>query len=245
MSEESASHILLEVCIASVQDAIAAHGGGADRLELNVAMELGGLTPTPALLEEVKRVVPLPVVVMVRPRAAGFCYTKAERHVMLRDAELLLAAGADGIVSGALQEDGTINLEFWQELGRITQGRQLVFHRAIDVVQDQVAALRRLIDAGATRVLTSGGAETAWAGRHQLARLHHAAGGRIEILAGSGVGPDNAVSLIEITGCRQLHGTFRALRSDSGGCVADRRYPVTSEELVASTRAAIDRHIAG
>lgn len=232
--------ILLEVCIASVDDAVAACAGGADRLELNVGMELGGLTPSVGLLEEVKRAVTLPVVAMVRPRAAGFRYTESERHVMMRDAELLLSAGADGIVSGALQEDGTIDFDFWQQLRRLTDGRPLVFHRAADVVPDQPSVLEQLIDAGTTRVLTSGGCETAWSGREQIATLRRLAKGRIEILPGSGIGPDNAAELLSATGCSQLHGTFREAMHDPATFVADENYPVTSERRVAATREALN-----
>jgi copper homeostasis protein len=232
--------ILLEVCIASVEDAVAACSGGADRLELNIGMEVGGLTPSVGLLEEVKRAVTLPVVAMVRPRAAGFRYTEIERRVMMRDAELLLGAGADGIVAGVLAEDGTLDFGFWQQLRRLTEGRQLVFHRALDVIPDQPTLLQRLIDAGTTRVLTSGGCETAWQGRQQIARLRRIAEGRIEILAGSGVCPSNAVPLVHATGCSQLHGSFRDVKHDSACCVADGSYPVTSARLVAATRAALD-----
>lgn len=232
--------VLLEVCIASIEDAIVACSGGADRLELNIAIELGGLTPSVGLLEEVMRAVAIPVVAMVRPRAAGFRYTPIERRVMMRDAELLLGGGADGIVAGALQDDGKLDFVFWQQLRRLTEGRQLVFHRALDVVPDQPTVLQQLIDAGTTRVLTSGGCETAWKGREQIARLRRIAAGRIEILAGSGVCPSNAAALVHATGCRQLHGSFRDVSHDPARCVADASYPVTSERLVAATRAALD-----
>jgi copper homeostasis protein len=236
----SNSQFVLEVCVTSIEDAVAACSGGADRLELNIGMELGGLTPSVGLLEEVKRAVTVPVVAMVRPRAAGFRYTPTERRVMMRDAELLLGAGADGIVAGVLRQDGTLDCGFWQKLRRLSEGRQLVFHRALDVVSDQAAMLERLIDTGTTRVLTSGGCQTAWMGRDQIARLCRLADGRIEILAGSGVCPSNAVSLVQATGCSQLHGSFRNVRSDPAGCVAGESYPVTSERLVAATRAALD-----
>ncbi|MCA9139694.1 MAG: copper homeostasis protein CutC [Planctomycetales bacterium] len=232
--------ILLEVCIASTEDAVAALGGGADRLELNVGIELGGLTPSVGLLEQVKKAVAIPLVTMVRPRAAGFRYSAIERRIMLRDAELLLAAGADGIVSGALCQDGSLDVDFWKQLRNLSQGRDLVFHRALDVIPDPMTALQQLIDTGTTRVLTSGGCESAWQGRRQIARLQQKAGNQIEILAGAGVTPDNAVPLVRETGCSQLHGTFRELASDPASFVADGSYPTTSEPLVAAMRAALD-----
>ncbi len=101
MSVDSSSPIVLEVCIASVDDACEAVVGGADRLELNAALELGGATPSAALLAEVKQAVHVPIIAMVRPRGAGFVYRDSELRVMLRDAEMLLAGGADGIAWGA------------------------------------------------------------------------------------------------------------------------------------------------
>lgn len=234
------SSVLLEVCIASVEDAIVACSGGADRLELNFAMELGGLTPSIGLLNEVKRAVAIPVVVMIRPRAAGFRYSQTEQRVMLQDAERLLGAGADGIVAGALQANGTVDLDFWQRLRRVTEGQQLVFHRAFDLIQNQSTELQRLIDTGTDRVLTSGGCETAWSGRQQIARLQELANGQIEILPGSDVRPSNALDLIQATRCSQLHGSFSEVDHDPASFVAGGNYPVTSEHLVAATRAALN-----
>lgn len=237
--------ITIETCVASVDDALAACAGGADRLELNVGVELGGLTPSVALLEHVQDAVNIPVVVMVRPRAAGFCYTPREQHVILRDSELLLSAGADGIVSGALLADGTLNEPFWQSLRRVTAGSELVFHRAFDVAKEHATLLERLIDTGTTRVLTSGGAKTAWEGRDQLAGLVRMADHRIEVLPASGITPDNVVALVKATGCRQVHGTFRNDRYDDANCVAESSFPATSKRLVAATRAALDQPISG
>ncbi len=237
----TSSSVQLEVCIASVDDAIAACAGGANRLELNVGLELGGLTPSVGLLEEVKQAVAVPVVAMVRPRGAGFCYSRRERLVIMRDAESLLSAGADGIVSGALQSDGTIDLDFWQPLREVVLNRELVFHRAFDLISDQVTELQRLINSGTHRVLTSGGCQTAWEGREQIQRLRLFAEGQIEILAGAGVSPVNAAQLIDATGCNQLHGSFRKILHDSAGHVADEDYPATDQKLVAATRAALDR----
>ncbi len=237
------TRILMEVCVDSVEGAIAACAGGADRLELNIGMELGGLTPSIGLLEEVKRAVMIPVVAMVRPRAGGFRYTSAELHLMMRDAELLLAAGADGIVSGAIRDDGMLDGGFWLPLRRLSKDRQLVFHRALDVVPDQLSLLQQLIDSGTTRVLTSGGCETAWEGREQIARLRKVSAKRIEILAGSGITPRNAVSLVRSTGCNQLHGSFSQFRNDPAGCLGDLGFRVTCQHLVAATRAALNEQI--
>ena len=125
-----ADRVLLEVCIASVDDAIAAQSGGADRLEVNCALALGGLTPSAGLFAEVRRQVKLPLIAMVRPRPGGFCYSPAEFDVMLRDADELIAAGADGLAFGVLTNGGEIDVERCRRLpqtlrrsrGRIPSG---------------------------------------------------------------------------------------------------------------------------
>jgi len=235
------SQFKLEVCVASVEDALAAESGGADRLELNMALELGGLTPSAGLLQEVRQAVQLPVIAMVRPRAGGFCYSRAESLLMMRDAELLLGLGADGLAAGALLQGGTLDVRFLSELVRMAGSREVVFHRAFDILSQQDEALRRLIDLGVTRVLTSGGRDTAWEGREQIARLGRLAGNRIEILPGSGITPESVTALIHATGCDQVHGSFRQMRHDPAGCVADGSYPATSQSRVAEVRAALNR----
>jgi copper homeostasis protein len=231
---------ILEVCVASVEDALAAEAAGADRLELNMALELGGLTPTASLLQEVKHAVQIPVIAMIRPRAGGFCYSRAESLVMMRDAELLLGLGADGLVAGALLADGTMDCRFWQQIGQMARGRETVFHRAFDVIRQQEVALRQLIDFGTTRVLTSGGRVTALEGSDQIARLKRLAGGRIEVLPAAGITPENVSDLIRATGCDQVHGSFRERRHDPAGCVSDGNYPGACFSRVAAARAALD-----
>ena len=112
----SLDRIKIEVCIASVADAVAAERAGADRLELNQAIELGGLTPPVALLQQVKSAVSLPVVCMVRPRGGGFHYRADELMVMHACAKRLLEAGADGIVCGALNSNDGLHSTFWRDL---------------------------------------------------------------------------------------------------------------------------------
>ena len=234
------SRVLIEVCIASVEDAITAATGGADRLELNVALELDGLTPTVGLLEEVKAAVTIPVIAMIRPRAGGFRYSSAELRLMIRDAEMLLAAGSDGIASGALGGDGTIDGEFWEAMRCLAKDRELVFHRAFDVLPNQITQLQSLIDLGTDRVLTSGGARNAWDGREQIAQLQQVSSGRIEILPGAGVSPENAMPLVRATGCNQIHGSFKRMQRDSAGSLSEHERPMTCQELIKLTRFTLD-----
>lgn len=231
---------MLEVCIASVDDAREAVAGGADRLELNVAIELGGLTPSAALLAAVKQSVAVPVIAMVRPRGAGFAYRASEVQVMLRDAELLLAGGADGIAWGALSSDGRIDAATCRAMVQLAGDRQTVFHRAFDLASDPLRTAYELADLGVGRIMTSGRATTAWEGREVIAELQEQCGRRVEILPAGGVEPDNVRQLLQLTGCTQVHGSFRRYREDPAWPVADSRYGVTDRQLVAATRRSMD-----
>jgi copper homeostasis protein len=236
----SSRAIRIEACIASLSDAVAAAEGGADRLELNQAIELGGLTPPVALLQQIKAAVDLPVVCMVRPRGGGFHYQSHELMVMRTSAKQLLEAGADGIVSGVLDSAGGLHATFWRDLKAMVGKRELVFHRALDTSETTSTLFEQLISLGTTRVLTSGGEPTAWEGMERLQQWQATYGDRIEILPGSGIRPDNARELLQATGCQQLHGTFSSLRSDFATPVGPSEYPATSRDIVAAVRAAVD-----
>jgi copper homeostasis protein len=207
--------MILEICIASVDDAIAARDGGADRIELNAGLALGGLTPSSGMIREVRQAVDLPLVVMIRSRAGGFCYSQREFAVMQRDVDAALELGADGIVFGILRDDSTIDLERCRQLVEQAAGREAVFHRAFDFVPDAHAALRQLTDLGIRRVMTSGGQATALAGAERIASLVQQAAGKIEILPAGKINAANAAELIGRTGCRQVHASLRTTVASS------------------------------
>ncbi|MCK5000485.1 MAG: copper homeostasis protein CutC, partial [Anaerohalosphaera sp.] len=118
--------ILIEVCCGGVDDVVGACAGGADRVELNSGMFLGGLTPSAGTILECKGRVDVPVMVMVRPRAGGFCYSDAEMRVMVRDVRLAVEHGADGVVFGVLDGEGRIDMERCAELVAAADGREAV-----------------------------------------------------------------------------------------------------------------------
>ena len=178
------SKILIEVCCGSVDDAVEAEKGGADRVELNSAVFIGGLTPSLGAIIEAKKRLNIPVMVMIRPRAGGFCYTQTEVEVMLCDAKLAVEYGADGLVFGILTPDGSVDAERCKRMIEVAQGRQSVFHRAFDVTPDPLKALDQLIDLSFTRVLTSGQEKTASEGIELIRKVIEHASDRIEILPG-------------------------------------------------------------
>ncbi len=207
---------MIEICAGSYEDCVNAALGGADRVELNAALSVGGLTPGITALKRVKQDTALEVICMVRPRAAGFCYSEKETELMFEEAELLLAHGADGIAFGFLGEDGSIDRENTARMTDLIHQRkkQAVFHRAFDVCRDVDASMETLISLGIDRVLSSGQQAKAVEGKELLKRLQMTYGARIQILAGGGVNDENARELMEYTGIRQVHSSCKDYRRD-------------------------------
>lgn len=208
---------IIEVCVGGYEDCLSAALGGADRVELNAALSVGGLTPGMAVLKRVKQETGLKVICMVRPRAAGFCYSAKEKELMFEEAELLLQHGADGIAFGFLREDGSIEKESTAKMIDLVhqKGKEAVFHRAFDVCRDAYGSIELLISLGADRILTSGGQAKAVDGKELLRKLQKAYGDRIQLLAGSGVNDQNARELVEYTGICQVHSSCKSYREDA------------------------------
>jgi copper homeostasis protein len=197
--------VLVEIVCCSVDDCVEAERGGAHRIELCAALALGGLTPSIGLLLEAKVRTKLPIMAMVRPRQAGFFYSPSEFATVERDADLLVEKGADGLVFGVLNADGTLDRQRTANLVQRAGSRQTVFHRAFDVVPDPFETLESLIDLGVTRILTSGQKAKGMEGAELIHSLVERAAGRIEILPAGGIRPSNVAELLARTGCVQVH----------------------------------------
>lgn len=206
----------VEICCGSYEDCIRAEEGGATRVELNSALFLGGLTPSMATVKQVVQDTNLDVICMVRPRAAGFCYSSEEFENMVMDAQLFLEQGVSGIAFGFLNEAFEIDVEETKIMVQLIHKfhKEAVFHRAFDCVKDPQQAMHTLVDLGVDRVLTSGCAETAPLGIDVLKSLQQTYGDRIELLAGCGVNASNAVQLMKETGIRQVHSSCKGWQKD-------------------------------
>jgi copper homeostasis protein len=209
-----ASEILIEVCCGSTDDAIEAERGGAGRVELNSSLFFGGLTPSLGSVIEAKKKLSIPVMVMIRPRGGGFCYTETEMAVMARDARLAVEHGADGLVFGILNEDGTIDGDRCQRIVELAEEKEAIFHRAFDVTPDPLEALGQLVDMGFARILTSGQERTVPEGVGLIRKLIDYAGERIEILPGAGIRPHNVREIVKQTGAKQVHLSAFEQRTD-------------------------------
>ena len=209
--------ILVEVCCESVKDCMLAEQYQADRIELNCALHLGGLTPSIGVLTEAKRRVTIPVVTMVRPRGGGFHYSEVEIAAMLVDANTLIQHGADGLVFGFLNEDATVNTEITKQFVGVCKsaGVEAIFHRAFDLVENPRDTIESLINCGINRILTSGLEESALQGTATLRMLMEEYGSQIEICAGAGIHASNVNRIIEEGKVTQVHGSFKTWFADS------------------------------
>lgn len=193
---------------------------GADRVELATALALGGLTPSPATLElavEAAGADGPEVHVLIRPRAGGFHYAEDELVVSERDVRRAVAAGAAGVVSGALDAEGRLDLFAMARLRDAAGGAPVTLHRAIDVTADPVATLQSARELGLRRVLTSGGASAAIDGIQTLRALVAAAEGEIEIMAGSGVDVTSA-PVLAAAGVDAIHFSAKHAVTEDGAC---------------------------
>ena len=234
---------LLEICVDNPAGLEAAVAGGADRIELCSALELGGLTPSAGLLDMAVRT-GCPTHMMIRPRAGGFVIEEDEAALMVEEIRLAIARGANGIVIGALGADGALDRDRLARFRDATRDAAIVLHRAIDLVPDPVAAVREAVALGYDKILSSGGARTAVEGAATLAAMVDAAGDRLSVIAGSGVTPENVARLVAATGVREIHGSAsrRGAEPDAAtlrlGFATEARRE-TDETIVAALRAAV------
>lgn len=209
------ARLISEICIDSVDGAIAAEQAGADRVELCANLLEGGTTPSIGLMETTIARTKLPVQVMVRPRGGDFLYSEVEVEIMLRDIAAAKAARAGGVVFGCLLSDGAIDAKLTERLIAAARPMSVTFHRAFDVSRDPVEALQTLIDLGIDRLLTSGQEPNALEGAPLIHRLIELAAGRIIVMPGGGITARNVARIVSETGVSEIH--FAALREEPSG----------------------------
>ncbi|TWW78867.1 copper homeostasis protein cutC homolog [Takifugu rubripes] len=210
-----AAGFLIEVCVDSVESAVNAERGGAGRLELCSSLTEGGLTPSLGLLQVLKQYVKIPVYVMIRPRGGDFLYSDQEVQVMRKDIELMKKHGADGLVLGALTEDGQVDAELCMELLAAARPLPVTFHRAFDMARDPVGTLEMLVSLGFQRVLTSGCDTSALEGLPVIKRLIDQAKGRITIMPGGGITERNLQRILEGSGAEEFHCSARSSKDSA------------------------------
>jgi copper homeostasis protein len=199
----------LEVCVDSVESAIAAERGGAQRVELCSDLLEGGITPGAGLIALTRRHIAIGLFVMVRPRGGDFFYTDLEFEVMREEIAHARHLGADGIVLGLLDQEGRVDVSRTRQLVELARPLPVTFHRAIDMTPDLPAALEDVLATGACRILTSGGAPSVTHGIAEITHMVRAARGRIAIMPGSGITPATIAKIAQATGATEFHASAR------------------------------------
>jgi len=202
--------MIIEIAVFSLESAIAAFNAGAHRIELCSAPAESGLTPSAATMRLAKKYVKIPIHVMIRPREGDFCYSEKEFETMLLDVAAAKIVGMEGIVTGILNPNGTVDEMRTAILVDAAAPMNVTFHRAFDMTKDQDEAMEAIIYAGCARILTSGGQQTAPEGIEKLAQLVKKAGDRIAVMPGSGINSNNVKDIAETTKAKEIHLSARS-----------------------------------
>lgn len=199
--------IKVEICVDSVESAVAAQAGGADRVELCSNLLEGGTTPSAGAIEVARRLLAIKLHVIIRPRGGDFLYSENEFEVMRRDIATAKRLGVDGVVIGILDVNGDIDTVRTRELIALARPMTVTFHRAFDVCREPLAAIDQLVEIGIDRILTSGQEATALEGVDLLADIVQHAGDRITIMACGNLNERNIPKVIIASGVSEVHFT--------------------------------------
>lgn len=196
---------LLEVCVDSVDSALAATRGGADRIELCSNLVIGGTTPSPLLFQEIRKHTDIPVHVLIRPRFGDFCYSENEYEIMKGEIEMFRKLGAQGVVIGSLQEDGELNIEQMNFLIEMAGTMSITLNRSFDVCKDPMKTLNEAKSLGINTILTSGQKNSCMAGKDLLRELVIESGSNIDIMVGAGVTPEVLKEIVPYVQAKAYH----------------------------------------
>ena len=198
----------VEVCCSSLSEVREAVAGGARRVELCAAITCGGVTPSHATIKSItEAALDIDINVLIRPREGGFHYSEEEVDVMCHDIEFCRRMGVHGVVIGALTPDGEIDIEACRRMVEAAGDLSITFHRAFDVCVEPLQALEQIIALGCDRLLTSGQKPSAEQGAECIAELISHAAGRIIIMPGAGITPQNIALIEQKTAATEFHST--------------------------------------
>ena len=207
--------LIIEVSVDSLESALAAERGGAKRVELCGSLLEGGITPSAGLIATARQKISIGRHIMIRPRAGDFYYTADEFSVMQRDVLMAKQLGADGVVFGILDLDGKVDIHRTRQLVDLARPLKTTYHRAFDMSADLYRSLEHVVETGADRILTSGGAQTALEGAAALRSLVEVAGGRVVVMACGGIDDQNVQAVVKQTSVREIHVGLRTLIASS------------------------------
>jgi copper homeostasis protein len=219
MSPNSPNHVLLEICVASLDYAIAAQRAGANRIELCSDLDCGGVTPSTRLMETTREQLRIPIHVLIRPRPGDFVYSVREFSIMRKAIQNAKDIKMDGIVLGILDRKSCIDVTRTRQLVELAHPLPVTFHRAFDETYSLQDSLESVIQTGAKRLLTSAGRSKATEGLSTLTRLVKEAKDRLSVMPAGGITPANVIRIVRTTSAREVHASLLtpALRRKEDG----------------------------
>ena len=222
--------IIVEIVCGNIESVVAAQQGGADRIELCDNLHEGGTTPDYLRIEAAKKIVSAPIHVMIRPRGGNFLYSDVEFEIMKQDMKVCRQLNVEGVVTGILNMDGSVDKNRTKELVALAGPMPVTFHRAFDITDDPFRAMEDIIDCGCRRILTSGQQPTAIEGAEMISELNTLSKGRIIILPGGGIRPENVALLIEKTKPTEIHSSAK----EKTGEITDAAMVKSLKQIVSS-----------
>jgi copper homeostasis protein len=199
--------LIREACVGSLREALKAQSLGADRIEYCQNLHEGGTTPSYGSILEAKKLLSIPMMVIIRPRGGDFVYSQEEVNSMIKDIELCKKVGVQGVVLGVLTKNGVIDKLLLNELVDVAKPLDITFHMAFDSIKNKEKALEELIELKVDRILTKGCDTNAFDGKNEIKKLIDQSSGRITIIPGGGIREDNFQAIVDFTGAKEVHGT--------------------------------------
>ena len=198
--------MILEACVESLNDAVAAERLGADRIELCDNLHVGGTTPSLGTIYVAKKLLRIPIMVLIRPRGGDFVYNSHEIEIMKRDIQLCRDIGVQGVVLGTLQMDSTVDTDLIQTFVELAKPLDITFHKAIDETRDILKESKKIADLGINRLLTSGGKSTAIAGANTINLLVEELKAKVSVIAAGKITNHNLDDIRKIINTTEFHG---------------------------------------
>jgi copper homeostasis protein len=195
-----------EACVGNINEALRAESLGADRVELCENLRVGGTTPSAGTITISKKILKIPVMVLIRPRSGNFNYSANEIEIMKLDIELCKKIGVQGIVIGALTKENSIDINLTNEFVKLARPLKVTFHKAIDFTADVIEEFKSLMKTDVDSVLTSGGAETAFDGKEIINEMVRISNGKIKIITAGKVAHSDLPALQNVINAQEFHG---------------------------------------
>lgn len=198
--------MIKEACVGSIKEAIIAQKNGANRIELCDNLYEGGTTPSYGTIKKCKDILNIPIACMIRPRGGNFSYSKEEIDVMIEDIKVCKSLNVESVVFGVLKKDNSLDIENMKKLCDVAKPLKIVFHKAIDEMDNPLDVIDTLHELGVNRILTSGTKNTAFEGCDILNKLIEKSKNKIKIVVAGSVTNENIDNLNKIINSDEFHG---------------------------------------